>query len=403
MTFPRLILSLLLALFLAVPLGAQSPAHLQIGASSLLAEGRGHGKPRPMELTLVLDRPVPYRTFLVGDPARLIVDLKDADLAGLSPQDLFGHDLVPAIRWGAFGQGWSRIVLELGGPYRIARAGLRATAPEPVLRVALEPVSAQDFAPRPSATTALRDLPLPADLPRMQRDEGLIVVLDPGHGGFDPGALANGASEANLVLVFALELRAALKNRGIGVVMTRERDSFVSLEQRMTLARSAQADLLISLHADALPSGQATGASVYVWSERANDRAAAQLALRHDRDDLLAGVDLAGQDDTLAGVMMDFARTDTQPRSENFARFLVSRIALMGIGLHGRPVQGAAFSVLKAPDIPSVLLELGFISDPEDRANLSDPAWRERMVRALAESIEGWARDEEARKAVLRR
>lgn len=184
--------------------------------------------------------------------------------------------------------------------------------------------------------------------------------------------------------------------------MTREDDSFVRLEERMTRARAAGAQLFLSLHADALPQGQAAGATVYLWNPASDGRAARQLAMRHDRDDLVAGVDLAGQDDALADTLMDFARTDTQPRSENFARWLTSRMALMGIGMHGRPVKGAAFSVLKSPDIPSALLELGFISDDSDRANLTDPSWRARMVEVVADAITGWARDDRARSAMLR-
>ncbi|MDN5567645.1 MAG: N-acetylmuramoyl-L-alanine amidase, partial [Paracoccus sp. (in: a-proteobacteria)] len=269
--------------------------------------------------------------------------------------------------------------------------------------VSLWPVSQEDFAPRPSAAAALRNLPDPADLPDTTRAEGLVVTLDPGHGGFDPGAQAEGVTEADLVLTFGLELRDALQARGVTVNMTRDTDDFVPLETRMTDARKVGSHLLISLHADALPKGQAAGATVYIWSPSADDRATRQLAQRHNRDDLLLGMDLTGQDDALASALMDFARTDTQPRSEGFARLLISRMALMGIGLHGRPVQGAAFSVLKSPDITSVLLELGFISDSSDLANLSDPAWRARMVQAVAEATTGWWRDEHARGALLRR
>lgn len=399
-------LALLLLLLIGWPLDAgraQEAARLQIGASSLTTEGRDRGRARPMELTLTLNRAVPYRVFLVADPVRLIVDLQGVDLSDVSPDDLFGHDHVPALRWGRFRRGWSRVVVELPGPYRITSAGQRAAAPEPVIRIALQPVPEDQFDPRPSATAALRDLPEPSDLPPPEPGTGkLTVMLDPGHGGFDPGAEAEGETEADLVLTFALELRKSLRARGVEVAMTREDDHFVSLEARTTAARAAGADLFLSLHADALPRGQAAGATVYLWNPRADDRAAAQLAARHDRDDLLAGIDLAGQDDALAAAMMDFARTDTQPRSENFARFLTSRMALMGIGLHGRPVQGAAFSVLKSPDIPSALLELGFISDMNDRANLTDPLWRARMVAVLSEAIIGWARDENARRDLLR-
>ena len=394
-------LALILAL-LSWPAWADAPARLDLGGSALVATGRGWGGPKPLELRLSLTRSVPYRTYLVNDPPRLIVDLQGADFGMNRPQDLFGADLAPAIRWGPYRPGWSRVVVELPGSYRIDSAGQRARAALSQITVSLAPVSAQDFAPRPSATAALRDLPEPADLPAAPSDDAFTVVLDPGHGGFDPGALAEGESEANLVLVFSLELRAALQARGINVEMTRADDSFVALERRMTTARRARADLFLSLHADALPEGQAAGASVYVWNPAADARAMDQLTLRHDRDDLLAGTDLAGHDDALAGVLMDFARTDTQPRSESFARWLTSRMALMGIGMHDRPVQRATYSVLKSPDIPSVLLELGFISDHNDRANLLNPLWRERMVRVVSDAIVGWARDEAARAAMLR-
>lgn len=399
--------ALLLALLLVLaPLAglAQGPASVDLGDSSLTRTGRGWWRPPPLRLQLSLSHAVPYRVYLVGEPARLIVDLKGADLGASRPEDLFGADLVPAIRWGRFQQGWSRIVVELPGAYRVARADQRTAPPHPRITVDLAPVRERDFSPRASAATALRDLPAPAELPPPPpAAAGLTVALDPGHGGFDPGAQAGDESEAALVLIFAQALRTELEARGVTVVMTREDDSFVRLEDRMTRARQAGAGLFLSLHADALPTGQAAGATVYLWNPAADDRAARQLALRHDRDDLVAGLDLAGQDDMLAEVLMDFARTDTHPRAESFARLVVSRMALMGLGLHGRPVQGAAFSVLKSPDIPSALLELGFISDPTDRANLTDPLWRSRMVTVLADAITGWARDETARAELLRR
>lgn len=408
------LLVLLAFLMLAGSAATQEPARLQPGASALITTGSGWAirgwdprrwsGPPPLELRLVLDQAVPYRAFLVADPVRLIVDLKGADLTGAVPQDaLYGADLVPAIRWDRFRDDWSRIVIELPGAYRIASAGQNTGLSAPQITIALEPVDDTAFAPRPSATTALRDLPPPAQLPAAPVDDGrLVVMLDPGHGGHDPGAEAGGETEADLVLTFALELRRALQDRGVHVVMTREDDSFVPLERRITLAREAGADLFVSLHADALPTGQAAGATVYIWNPASDEQSSRQLMLRHDRTDLVTGVDLTGQDDALAGVLMDFVRTDTQPRSEGFARVLASRMALMGIGLHGRPVQGAAFSVLKSPDIPSVLLELGFLSDAEDRANLTDPLWRAGMVQVVSDAVTGWARDQAGRAALLR-
>lgn len=396
-----------LALLLAPSAFAQEAARLDIGASSLTLEKQGWWGRPSLELTLTLSRAVPYRAVIVGDPARLIVDLKDTDLDGLDTDALFGHDAVPGLRWGSFRQNWSRIVVELPGAYDIESAGQRTVPPQAVIRVALHPVDEEDFAPLPSATAALRNLPEPTGAPEptdpaATPSDDLVVMLDPGHGGFDPGANADGENEAEIVLKFARELKTALEAKDITVAMTRDSDVFVGLEARMTAAREAKADLFISLHADALPSGQAAGATVYIWNPRADNRAAELLATRHDRTDLLSGVDLSGKDDALATAMMAFARTDTQPRSENFASFLTSRMALSNISMHDRPVQGAAFSVLKSPDIPSVLFELGFITDPSDRANLTNAEWRTRMVDVIVEAIAGWAKDEQARKVNLR-
>lgn len=399
-------LAVILSLALVWPVWAEE-ARLLTGASSVTEAPAGWWQrvfgPRPLEFRLMLDRAVPWRVFLVGDPARLVIDLQGIELGAEGPEALFGQDLLPAIRWGAFRQGWSRMVFELPGSFRVTRAGMDLRGADTMLRVILDPVAETEFAPRPSAAAALRNLPDPAVVPEAEKAEGLVVTLDPGHGGFDPGAQAGGETEAHLVLTFARELRAALEARGVTVHMTRDSDTYVGLESRMTTARQAGSHLLLSLHADALPKGQAAGAAVYVWDTAANARAAQQLGMRHDRADLLSGMDFAGQDDALATVLMDFARTDTQPRSNGFARLLASRMALRGIGLHGRPIQGAAFSVLKSPDIASALLELGFISDPADRMNLTDPDWRARMVEAVAEAMLGWWRDEGARGQLLRR
>ena len=396
-------LFLCVALLLAPLAHAQDAASLDIGASSLISEKKGWWGRPSIDMKLTLSRAVPYRAVIVGDPVRLIVDMKDVDLDEYEPEELFGHDTVPGIRWGEFQDGWSRIVIELPGPYEISSSGQDTRPPQATITLALDPVAEKDFAPLPSATAALRNLPEAADLPASAaRKDRLTVMLDPGHGGRDPGAIVGDDTEADLVLSFAKELKAALEKKDINVGMTRDSDVFVGLEMRMTAARMAGADLFISLHADALPTGQAAGATVYIWTPRADNRAAEQLAQRHDRVDLITGVDLSGKDDLLASVMMDFARTDTQPRSENFASFLTTGMARHEIGLHNRPVQGAAFSVLKSPDIPSVLLELGFITDPRDRANLTSAEWRTRMVAVVVEAIEGWARDERAREALLR-
>lgn len=386
-------------------------ARIDLGHSSLVAEGRDKGRPRPLDLRLALSHPVPYRVYFLDEPPRLVVDFRQVDFAGSDAAALTGADLVPALRWGRFRPGWSRMVMELPAPYAlrlaVQRPGASGTAAGgALLHLRLDPVDQDEFVTRGHALSALWDLPQPAPgtaLPAGKDDRNLRIAIDPGHGGHDPGAQVGAISEAAVMLGFAQELAELLTRAGFEVVSTRQDDSFIPLEQRMTIARAAGADLFISLHADALPAGEAAGLSIYTWNPEADDRAMRELAMRHDRADLLAGLDLAGTDDEVADVLMDLARLETQPRSEAFAKFAVSELNRAGIAMHRRPVRGAAFSVLKSPDIPSVLIELGFLTDPGDRANLFDPDWRAGTAAALVRAIGGWLQDDAARAALSRR
>ena len=224
-----------------------------------------------------------------------------------------------------------------------------------------------------------------------------MVVLDPGHGGIDPGAERGGQIEAGLVLTFVRELKEVLLRDGnFAVVLTRETDVFVPLETRISVARSAGAHVFISIHADALSEGDAVGATVYTLSAEANSAASATLAERHDRDDLLAGVDLTQQDDLVAEVLMDMARTKTLPRTERLSQALQEAITAQGLKMHRNPQQKASFSVLKSPDIPSVLLELGFMSSDSDLARLVDAKWRAKMADAVRDALTLWAKEDAA-------
>jgi N-acetylmuramoyl-L-alanine amidase len=221
-------------------------------------------------------------------------------------------------------------------------------------------------------------------------------VLDPGHGGIDPGAERDGYREADLMLTFAQELRDILVRAGnFEVILTRDDDSFVPLETRVSIAQAVSADVFISLHADALAEGRAEGATVYTLAERASDDASRKLAERHDRDDLLAGVDLSDQDDVIANVLLDMARTETHPRTLRLADALVGRFQA-SVGMHKRPHLKAGFSVLKSADVPSVLLELGFLSSPSDREKLLDPAWRSKAAQAVRTALDSWVTEERA-------
>lgn len=351
-------------------------------------------------LTLSLSQPVPWRVRILADPPRLILDTREVEWSGI---DTIPHDIrgVAGLRAGVFRSGWSRLVLEMTAPMVVATAGMDTgggAAGATVISVRLKPAPAEEFAqaanrPEPAEWT----LPDPKNLPALAvRGEGpVIVVLDPGHGGLDPGAERGKQNEANLMLVFARELKDLLLRDGrFKVVMTRDDNIFVPLETRISVARKAGAHVFLSLHADALPQGEAHGATIYTLSKDASDEAARTLAERHERDDLLAGIDLSAHDDLVASVLMDMARRETQPRTLRLAATLESAIRDADLRMHRHPRQEAGFSVLKSPDIPSVLLELGFMSSERDLKRLTDPAWRAKMTEAIRVALLDWTAED---------
>ncbi len=391
---------LIATLLLLIPLG-QTPAlaqnlsalaKLQPDQSMIADTGQG------LDVTLSLSQPVPWRVRLMDNPPRVVFDFREVDWTGLSNMPVTS-DSVQAMRAGAFRPGWSRLVLELSQPMLILRAAMQ-TEGQARVSVQLAPAPQTDFSakanlPEPPEWT----LPKSANLPKPEpRGAGpLVVVLDPGHGGIDPGAERGGQIEAGLVLTFVRELKEVLLRDGnFAVVLTRETDVFVPLETRISVARSAGAHVFISIHADALSEGDAVGATVYTLSAEANSAASATLAERHDRDDLLAGVDLTQQDDLVAEVLMDMARTKTLPRTERLSQALQEAITAQGLKMHRNSQQKASFSVLKSPDIPSVLLELGFMSSDTDLARLVDAKWRAKMADAVRDALTLWAKEDAA-------
>ena len=227
-------------------------------------------------------------------------------------------------------------------------------------------------------------------------------MLDPGHGGIDPGAEAGGTDEKTLMLTFARELRELLlRAGGYQVVLTRVDDHFVSLERRIALAHRAGADVFISLHADILSEGRAHGAAVYTLSDDASDVASNKLAERHDRGDLISGVDLSGADDQVADVLLDIARQETRPRTDALAQALADGMAQQGGPMNNRPIRTASFSVLKAADIPSVLVELGFLSSPRDLKNIQNPEWRNGMALGILNGLEKWRQEDLVKRSLI--
>jgi len=359
------------------------------------------------QVDLYLSQPVPYRVFTLADPARVVLDFREVDFRGAQAGAFVASDRIADARFGPLRHGWSRMILDVSEPVQVSAAGMAVNDVDGTAQfsVVLRPATQEAFE---AAAGAPQDPDWAFDV-----DEGVappppdagpvVIVVDPGHGGIDSGARHGDAEEADVMLAFALELTAALgRLEGVQPAITRTDDSFVSLQERMTLARGAGADLFISLHADALEGRQATGASVYTLTERAASLASQRMAERHDASDVLAGVDLTGQSDEVAMILQDLARVETRAASDRFADQLVQAMTDTGAVVNTRPRRQAPLAVLNAADFASVLLEVGFLSNAEDRARLTSPAGRAPLVAAVTLAVGRWVIQEQALAPLIR-
>ncbi|MDO8534030.1 MAG: N-acetylmuramoyl-L-alanine amidase [Xanthobacteraceae bacterium] len=353
-------------------------------------------------LVVDLNRKIDLTAFTLSDPYRVIVDLPDVTFDLPAAAGRQGRGLISAYRYGLFAPGKARIVLDAKGPVAIDKAFvLEQMDDQParlvidlvqtdrqsfIKKAAVEMVTETITAPVPAARKNDRETPL-------KRDGLPVVVIDPGHGGIDSGAIApSGEEEAAIVLAVALRLRDRLERSGrFHVVLTRSDDTFIPLAERVKVARSNQAALFVSLHADFMPrhEGDARGATVYTVSDKASDKEAARLAEKENKADLIAGLDLSAQNDDVVGILYDLTHRETKNFSALFARTLVGQ--LKGAAeMHRTPVKSAGFVVLKAPDVPSVLLELGYLSSPEDVRMLASDAWREKVADAMSAAVQSF-------------
>ncbi|SFM41761.1 N-acetylmuramoyl-L-alanine amidase [Shimia aestuarii] len=376
----------------------------------MVKSGLREGWRGAVTLDLALSQGVPWRVFQLDEPRRLVMDFREIDWSGVKAADFGAVEGVEAVRFGLYRPGWSRLVLDLGKPLMVSEAGLDVdeASGRAHLVVTLKPVGPLDYAAAAGAPHDPRwDLPEPTNVksarPERPQWAPTVVVIDPGHGGIDPGAERDGDQEKALMLGFARELRDTLRRAGgFEVILTRDADEFVSLERRVAIAHQAGADVFISLHADSLSQGNAHGATVYTLSEEASDAASAILAERHDRADILSGVDLSGADDEVTDILLDLARMETQPRTQRLAQEMVKAMKQSTGALNRKPHREAAFSVLKAADIPSILIELGFLSSQKDLANLRDPGWRAAMAAGIRDGLQAWVIADKAAKALVR-
>jgi len=344
-----------------------------------------------LQIELGLSEITPYRIFTLDAPRRLVVDFQDVDWQGVAASDLLKPGRALDVRFGNLRPGWSRMVVDLAEPMAVSSAGMVTVPQGADLSIVLRRVSAARYAAAAGAPPGDPEDYTPAPRPA-PIDDRFVVMIDPGHGGIDPGAGRDGVAEAALMLALAQEVAEALVgDENLNLLLTRDSDAFVPLDGRISLARAAGADLLVSLHADALAQDDAQGASVYTLAVGGGDAASARMVTHHDRADILAGVDLTGQGDRVANVLMEMARRDTGRDAKRFADVLVRQMRARGVDLNTRPRREAQLAVLAAADFPSVLLEAGFLSNDRDRDRLSNAAGRAPLVQAIVAAVRAWA------------
>ena len=357
--------------------------------------------PEKTRVVLDLSGPTSFHAFALAKPHRVVVDVQPM-LARVETSRRAKGGLVLGYRFGKFSASTSRIVLDVAGPVQIEQSFLMPPDSQFGHRLVIDlrktPTSAVALVPSrslaPAATAAERPIPLPHPSRRTPR----LIAIDPGHGGADPGAIGvNGAYEKDITLRFARDLKRALERlRGFRVILTRSSDIYVRLRDRIAIAREAHADLFISIHADSLSDRAIRGASVYTLSETASDKEAAALAAKENRSDIIAGVDLTRQNDEVMSILIDLTQRETMNRSASYANLLLGHLRKSARVLR-KSHRFAGFAVLKAPDIPSVLVELGYLSNPKDVRYLMSTSGRQALIGAILRGTQDYFRMTSAR------
>ena len=344
-----------------------------------------------------LSKKVDVHAFSLDDPYRVIIDLPDVSFQMPAGLDKEPRGLITAYRYGLFAPGKSRIVIDVNRPFLIDKAFVLDARDNQPARLVVDLVATdrEKFltnlhaaAPPTPAVTVSAPSPEPSQPPSGKP----VVVIDPGHGGIDPGTTStSGVTEKDVVLAFARALKSKLEGTGhYDIYMTREDDNFLPLRDRVAFAQKRRASLFLSIHADSFPdkAAEAKGATVYTLSEEASDEEAKELAAKENFSDALAGSELpSDSDEVVANILIDLAQRETQNRSLVLARSVVGE--LKG-NLHSKAMKSAGFRVLKAPDVPSVLLELGFLSNPDDEKELTAESWRDTMADRVTTAIDGY-------------
>ncbi|CAK7255727.1 MULTISPECIES: N-acetylmuramoyl-L-alanine amidase [Shinella] len=387
------------AIVVMLSLSPVTPA-LAVSASAapLLAfSARIAGDDARTRLIIDFDRKPDFEVHYVANPYRVLIDLPETDF-GVKAEELEARGIFSDIRYGTMAAGRSRIVLTASRPVGVVLAEVQeeegaasyrlvvdtAIVTDQAFQALMEKQSWQEAAVPASAEQA------PVMLPGSRAGGPFVIAVDAGHGGIDNGARGGvtKTEEKHVTLAFARQLTEALNALpGTRAILTRDKDEFLSLSQRVQLARNEGANLLISIHADTLKQKDIRGATVYTISDKASDSLAASLAERENLSDQIAGISFVDEPAEVADILLDLTRRETQAFSINLAQSVVSNFKDQVL-LINNPHRHAGFRVLTAPDVPSILLELGFMSNKDDEQLLIDPAWQKKVAGLVAKAVE---------------
>ncbi|WP_236016030.1 N-acetylmuramoyl-L-alanine amidase [Brucella endophytica] len=360
---------------------------------------RAAGDELRTRVVVMFDREPAVSTLLLAHPHRLVIDLPKANF-GFDQKSLEPRGLITHVRYGLVGTDRSRMILTLKGPFKVegVRVVKNENAPGYRLMADIVATSDREFAQAletqnasTGAMRAARKGDRIGTTPDPVPPHVFTVMIDPGHGGIDAGAESlHGVKEKDVTLAFAREFRDLLAKSGdMRVLMTREDDTFLRLSERVRIARQHEADLFISIHADTINQHDIRGATVYTLSDKASDAMARAMAERENKSDAAAGV-THEEPPEVSDILADLMRRETHAFSWSFAGKVVNALQNQ-THLINNPHRAAGFQVLRAPDVPSVLVEIGYLSNAEDEKLMTDPAWRTRVATGLAEAVKAFA------------
>ncbi len=377
-------------------IGAKPQGPLPIVMSARIGEHEDRTR-----LVIELSDPVNLRAFALANPDRVVIDMPEVSWRLGAPPRPTGFGAVKSYRYGQFRAGNSRMVIDLNQPVTVSDALVIPPSAGFGYRVVIDlfpttqpKFDAQagwpaDLKKRESDAERLAALIAAQQSPPARGKGKKVIVLDPGHGGLDSGTIGvNGLMEKDLALAEGLKLARELRGRGYSVFMTRDNDTFIPLRQRVAIARADKADLFIALHADSNPDPDTTGTSIYTLNDGRSDREASALARRENQSDVIAGVDLSGDNNPVAPILINLAQRDTRNKSSEFATNALKNLGQVTDLLAHSPHRSASLAVLVAPDVPAVLIELGYLSNSGDAGQMNSDSWRTKVAGAIADAVD---------------